>query len=745
MSITLNTITNPDRLALINSNFSKIAQAINESLLWRNGSTVGETLLTRDVDFNGNQILNAQVGDYSLAEVVAIAAGAQEAADSAAASAAEAADAATQAVSVFTGGLAGPDGYKYVGRCPTVAALRALEPTVTNQLVSVIAYRTGSSVGGGFYQYDSTDTTTVDNGMTCIVTAGGKRYKPVLPDGRMYTSRAGLTTGVDATSSWKIFCQLPIDKVIDSDVYVSGVGILADNTNMSAINGSIIYLTASVSDQVSAGNEGSCLEAGNSSKIYGLKMYGQNFNGAGIFVGGKTDVVIDACEMAQSYAIGVKNYMSTGTKVINCHIHNSRHGVLSQQSFNTFVSNNYVHNISWTVGNNGGGIWSSIDTNLLVIGNTVFDCADVGIDFEGGTGCISRANIVGRCKNGELTFFATSTGITTTVVMGKNSHIGNTCYRDNYAVDKDGNTVSNALTDVGSCMVYGTLDVAQNGEITFEENKVFSVATTGNSLFCFRSRTSDPSGNCRISFRNNKFITYSGYMGTLLDRQDLVFANNELFYSAGTVRTTELRDTRTMKFINNVVTINSGVTTGNNVFLVNTALSTVTGVGLLIGKNIFTGYDGMWIYIDQVNTGRSVTLDNNDFADDTGYTVIPIGIGAGGVIWKASRLRLLRPTATAVNFAAVGVLYQSSFVCMQGTAWLMLAGKQICGYRFSLKCDKSDTMYLSAIDTNGAINTGRFPNALSYATFSGTTVSFTSSSPSQLSAIVEISLDSTPV
>lgn len=63
MSITLNTITNPDRLALINSNFSKIAQAINESLLWRNGNTAGETLLTRDVDFNSNQILNAYVDE----------------------------------------------------------------------------------------------------------------------------------------------------------------------------------------------------------------------------------------------------------------------------------------------------------------------------------------------------------------------------------------------------------------------------------------------------------------------------------------------------------------------------------------------------------------------------------------------------------------------------------------------------------------------------------------------------------
>lgn len=627
-----------------------------------------------------------------------------------------------------------------------VSSISALRQSTIKSPVLVTSYYEGGSTGGGYFYNDNNDVTTPDDGILCVVTTSGVRYKAVLPDGKVYASRAGLVTGVDQTALWKIFCQLPYDKVIDGNIYVRGVAILADNTNITAINKAIIYLTASVSDQVTIGNEGSCLEAGNSSKITNLRMFGQNFNGAGVFVGSKNDVLVDSCEMKESYAIGVKNYLSTGTTISNCHIHSNRHGVLSQQSFNTFVYGNYVHNISWTVGNNGGGIWSSIDTNLLVLNNIVFDCADVGIDFEGGTGCISRSNIVGRCRNGELTYFGSSVNLTTSVLLGKNSHIGNTCYRDSFAYNKDGVQVDNALTDVGSCMVYGTLDVLQDGELSFEDNKIFSISTlsTARSVFCFRSRTTDPNANGRIVFRNNEFITYSGYMGTLLDRQDLVFENNRLFYKSGTVRTTEFRDTKTMQMVKNTVTIDSSVTKGNNVFMINTALASVTGTGLVVAKNIFTGYDGTWIYIDQVNTGRSVTLDDNDFGDDIGYTIIPVQIGAGGVIWKNSRIRLRRPTGATVNFAAVGVLYQSSFVCMEGTAWCMLANKVVCGYRFSLKNDKNDTMYLSPIDTGGAVNTGRFPSSTTYASFSGNTISFTTTSSSQLSSIVEIKLDSIP-
>lgn len=69
------------------------------------------------------------------------------------------------------------DGQKYVGRCPDIATLRLTEPTVSKQLINVHEYTAGTSVGGGFFWYDSGDTTTADNGVDVFVTTGGKRWK----------------------------------------------------------------------------------------------------------------------------------------------------------------------------------------------------------------------------------------------------------------------------------------------------------------------------------------------------------------------------------------------------------------------------------------------------------------------------------------------------------------------------------------------------------------------------------------
>lgn len=97
MAVVINTITNLEKLSLINNNFTKLAAAINESLVWRNGSTAGETSFTRDLDLNGYQILNAYVGEYSLSDVVEAAQGAGTSAAEAAASALQAAGYATSA------------------------------------------------------------------------------------------------------------------------------------------------------------------------------------------------------------------------------------------------------------------------------------------------------------------------------------------------------------------------------------------------------------------------------------------------------------------------------------------------------------------------------------------------------------------------------------------------------------------------------------------------------------------------
>ena len=73
--------------------------------------------------------------------------------------------------------LAAADGFKLIGRCATVAALRLVEPTINKQMISLVEYASGTGYGGGILWYDNTDTTSADNGVDVFVTTGGKRWK----------------------------------------------------------------------------------------------------------------------------------------------------------------------------------------------------------------------------------------------------------------------------------------------------------------------------------------------------------------------------------------------------------------------------------------------------------------------------------------------------------------------------------------------------------------------------------------
>lgn len=61
MAITLTTTTSGYNVQAINDNFSAIQSTLNNNIVWRTGSVAGETLMTRDLDMDGNAILNLGV------------------------------------------------------------------------------------------------------------------------------------------------------------------------------------------------------------------------------------------------------------------------------------------------------------------------------------------------------------------------------------------------------------------------------------------------------------------------------------------------------------------------------------------------------------------------------------------------------------------------------------------------------------------------------------------------------------
>lgn len=75
--------------------------------------------------------------------------------------------------------LGNSDGFKKIGRCASIAALRNVEPTANKQLISVTEHTAGKKLGGGFFEHDSSDTSSADDNGVVIVTTGGKRWKRI--------------------------------------------------------------------------------------------------------------------------------------------------------------------------------------------------------------------------------------------------------------------------------------------------------------------------------------------------------------------------------------------------------------------------------------------------------------------------------------------------------------------------------------------------------------------------------------
>lgn len=100
--------------------------------------------------------------------------------------------------------LGSSDGLKLVGQCSDLTALRTIEPTASNQRISVASYSPGwagligAPVGGGEFYYDPNDTTSADDDIFVFVTAGGKRWKRACSGKKICLEWKGVRPGDDA-------------------------------------------------------------------------------------------------------------------------------------------------------------------------------------------------------------------------------------------------------------------------------------------------------------------------------------------------------------------------------------------------------------------------------------------------------------------------------------------------------------------------------------------------------------------
>ncbi|MCK6037952.1 phage tail fiber domain-containing protein [Klebsiella quasipneumoniae] len=73
--------------------------------------------------------------------------------------------------------LASGDGLKWIGKCPSVSALRATEPTYEGQSITLARTSASGPLVNAVLNYDASDTTTTDDGYSVFVTPNGARWK----------------------------------------------------------------------------------------------------------------------------------------------------------------------------------------------------------------------------------------------------------------------------------------------------------------------------------------------------------------------------------------------------------------------------------------------------------------------------------------------------------------------------------------------------------------------------------------
>ncbi|MFU2170442.1 hypothetical protein [Klebsiella grimontii] len=102
--------------------------------------------------------------------------------------------------------LGSDDGLKWVGKCATSSALRAVEPTYAGQSITLRHAVSGGHEINCSLWYDADDLTTADDGYSVFVTTGGARWK------------ADVSRGID----------------------VRLAGLLADNSNLGTVLNAVI-------------------------------------------------------------------------------------------------------------------------------------------------------------------------------------------------------------------------------------------------------------------------------------------------------------------------------------------------------------------------------------------------------------------------------------------------------------------------------------------------------------------------
>lgn len=467
--------------------------------------------------------------------------------------------------------LSSADGLKYIGVCPDIATLRSIEPGTEGQRITLKQHTSDTGLGGGQFRAVLDGATYTDNNGTVIKTSGGSAWLRINADvispvmfGAVSDGVTNDTVAIQAaisTGARKItFRPSGTASIVNagsltlnSGQTLSGYG--AELKHYSTTLGYSIFNAFSATDikilgfkfsgpssQTNAVNCVSCVDViVRDCKTENIGLFScKSAKAPNPFVAhdntGVYSLVTDEADYSRNIKVINNTTIGDGTGILGGAFKVS--GIYISYAKSVVVSANYIENhkegVQWwggdalaegdsmsserkcydivisdnTVLNTVGGIWGSMGQRVKVKGNSVINCGDVAIDFEGCVDCTASVNSTGFTGNGCLTVIGLSRNI---------RFIDNTALTQ--STDPYHNIAGVYFTDT---------PVTALMDVHFENNTFKSIGT---------AQTWIKIENCPwLSFSNNRLenvrfdtTTASTSQGT----RSLIVSDNDLLFTAG--------------------------------------------------------------------------------------------------------------------------------------------------------------------------------------------------------------------
>lgn len=356
-----------------------------------------------------------------------------------------------------------------------------------------------------------------------------------------------------------------------------------------------------------AGNDATCMiQAASNTTLEYLNLDIQGHNCGGIYSIGTDNVTVQYCSVRNWRGpalgrFGIAMLGASNNRILYNTVFNGDHGIHGYDTFNTVVIGNFINGMI------SGGLYTGWSNQFTATSNIVFNCGDVGADFEGGTYCYSIGNTVRRCGNGELAIFSGNNE--KSYVSHHLIHSGNVAQRERYYTRWNATGTSSTETECSN--IYGALCIMSLDEGCYETGFAENKVTTDWGPALYHSGISDKS-NRRVFVSGNK-IELSTYFWRILSSDGLTISGNSLRGLAGTeTSTNETRDCHNLLISRNDVRFDNPKTSGY-VFFINTS-NTFATIGATVEYNTFTNVGAFASQYDPFNnTNLVATYRANDF------------------------------------------------------------------------------------------------------------------------------------